>query len=364
MTEFAVENTLVTAETAVVAAGRPERQQGAGLNPSISLNSTFVSRGVPAPGDPGYARYDNPAHHSAEEVIGLLEGGEPAVLFASGMAAIAAAMSLTAPVGKIVLPNHAYNGTLTLADELDQLGRITAQRVQIDDTDAVIAALAGASLLWIETPTNPLLELADGPALVAAAHAAGALVVVDNTVATPLRQQPLQWGADVVVHSASKHLGGHSDLVLGAAVAVDPAVDEHLRAYRRTHGATPSAFDAYLLLRGLRTLALRVEKAFASAVILAERLAQHPAVARVRYPGLGAIISIEVEGGAAAADAVAERTRLWVPCTSLGGVESMLERRRRWPGETKDVPENLIRLSVGIENVDDLWRDLAAALSG
>jgi cystathionine gamma-synthase len=356
--------TKLAPETVVVAAGRPERRQAAGLNPPVSLNSTFISRGVPADGEPGYARYGNPAHHGAEEVIGALEGGHPAVLFASGMAATAAALDLAAPGGKVLLPDHAYNGTLALADELDQAGRIAAVQVRIDDTAAVVESLAGASLLWIETPTNPLLELADGPRLVAAAHAAGALVVVDNTVATPLRQRPMEWGADVVVHSASKYLGGHSDLIMGAAVAADPAIDDHLRAYRRTHGATPSGFDAFLLLRGLRTLAVRVDKAFATAATLADRLAEHPAVERVRYPGLGALISIEVRGGAPAADAVAERVQLWAPCTSLGGVESMLERRRRWPGENTDVRENLIRLSVGIENADDLWADLDAALSG
>jgi cystathionine gamma-synthase len=352
----------VSAETLVVALGRPDKVQGAPVNPPVSLSSTFVSRGTPAADEPCYARYDNPAHHPPEEVIGALEGGRPAVLFSSGMAAIAAALALTAPGGKVVMPNHLYNNTLALAADLADTGRIQVASVQIDDTDAVVAALESASMLWIESPTNPLLEVADGPRLVAAAHAAGALVVVDNTIGTPLRQRPFDWGADVVVHSASKYLGGHSDLIMGVAVAAAESLDAKLREHRRIYGATPSGLDAFLLLRGLRTLALRVDKAFASAAVLAQRLAEHPAVSRVRYPGLGALISIEVAGGAAAADRVADSVKLWVPCTSLGGVESMLERRRRWPGEFPDVPESLIRLCVGIENVDDLWEDLSQAL--
>ncbi|MDR2453684.1 MAG: PLP-dependent aspartate aminotransferase family protein [Bifidobacteriaceae bacterium] len=373
-------------QTLAVAAGRPRWEQGAPVNTPVTLSSTFISRGQPEPGEASYARYDNPSHHAAEEVLGLLEGGsQPAVLFASGMAAIDAAFSLVPPGGRLVVPTHAYNGTLALAQQLAAQGRVRLSLVPIDQTEAVVAALGGgggsapASLLWIETPTNPLLEVADAARLTQAARAVGCLVAADNTLATPLGQRPLDWGADLVVHSASKYLGGHSDLIGGA---VAPACDEHLgalRDFRRVHGATPSAFDAFLLLRGLRTLPLRMERVNASAATLARRLESHPAVAKTHYPGLeshpaaalaksqmtggaGGVIAIEVRGGAGEADQVAARTRHWAPATSLGGVESMLERRRRWPGEFADVPENLIRLSVGIENVDDLWRDLDHAL--
>jgi cystathionine gamma-synthase len=370
------------------AAGRPAKTQGAPVNPPLILSSTFVSRGTPAPGEPAYARYDSPSHHAPEEVIGLLEAAPgPAVLFSSGMAAIAAVFATVPPGGRLVMPAHSYMGTLGLANELAAEGRIHLTTVAIEDTAAVVQALqpgAGpgggpAAMLWIETPTNPLLEVADAPALIKAAHAVGALVAVDNTVGTPLIQQPLVWGADYSVHSASKYLGGHSDLVLGAVVAADAARDAKLREYRRVHGATPGSFDAFLLLRGLRTLALRVERANQTASDLARRLEAHPAVAAVHHPsllshpghavaaaqmkgGFGALLSIEVKGGAAPADAVAARTTLWAPATSLGGVESMLERRRRWPGEFTDVPPGLLRLSVGIEHVDDLWADLSAAL--
>jgi cystathionine gamma-synthase len=370
-------------ETLAVAAGRPRWEQGAPVNPPLTLSSTFVSRGEPG-AEAAYARYDNPSHHAAEEVVGLLEGASnPAVIFASGMAAIDAALSLAPDGGRLVMPDHAYNGTLTLAQELAAQGRLRLSLVPIDQTDAVLAALGGdgsppASLLWIETPTNPLLEIADGARLVEAAHAADCLVAVDNTLATPMGQRPLDWGADLSVHSASKYLGGHSDLIAGAVVARSADHVAALRDFRRVHGATPGAFDAFLLLRGIRTLPLRMERVNASAATLARRLEAHPDVKTVRYPGLedhpgaaiartqmrggGGVISIAVRGGAEGAAAVVARTRCWAPATSLGGVESMLERRRRWPGEFPDVPEDLIRLSVGIENVDDLWRDLERAL--
>ncbi|MDR1118653.1 MAG: PLP-dependent transferase [Bifidobacteriaceae bacterium] len=374
-------------QTIAVAAGRPRAEPGAPVNPPVTLSSTFASRGTPPPGEAAYARYDNPSHHAVEDVIGQLEGSsEPAVLFASGMAAIDAVFALTPPGGRLVVPTHAYNGTVALARRLADEGRVRLSLAPIDQTEAVVAAVRGgpssapAALLWIETPTNPLLEVADAVALVEAARSVGCLVAADNTLATPLGQRPLDWGADLAVHSASKYLGGHSDLLAGAAVAADPDHTAALRAYRQLRGATASGFDSFLLLRGIRTLALRMERVNASAAILARRLEAHPAVERVLYPGLesnpgwdraraqmqggGGIVSIEVRGGPDAADAVAARTRCWVPATSLGGVESMLERRRRWPGESGDVPENLIRLSVGIENVDDLWRDLDHALTG
>jgi cystathionine gamma-synthase len=362
--------------TIVVSAGRPAAVPNAALNVPVTLTSSYVaSDGAPRPGDLGYGRWTNPTWESFEEALGALEGGR-ALLFGSGMAAIAAVLSLL-PEGPsqgpsqgrsdgppvLVLPRHAYNGTLALVADLASRGRLAPRPVDLHDTPAVTAALPGADLVWIETPTNPLLEVADIAALTAAGHSAGALVAVDNTFATPLRQRPLQDGADVVVHSVTKYLAGHSDVVLGAAVTTDQGLLGRLHAHRTLHGAIPGPLEAFLALRGLRTLHLRVERSEANAAELARRLGGHPAVDRVRYPGFGSIVSIEVAGGADGAERVAAAVRLWVHMTSLGGVESSLERRRRHSGEPVTVPENLLRLSVGIEDVEDLWNDLSAALS-
>jgi cystathionine gamma-synthase len=243
---------------------------------------------------------------------------------------------------------------------------MTVRRVDISDTAAVTAALRGADLLWAESPTNPMLEVADLPAIVAVAHEEGAIAVCDNTFATPLGQQPLSMGADVVMHSVTKFLAGHSDVVLGATVTADTATGraahERLLHHRLIHGAIAGPVETWLALRGMRTMHLRVERASANAAELARRLAGHGKVQRVRYPGMGAIVAIEVPGGSAAAERVASSTRLWTHATSLGGVESLIERRRRHPSEPVTVPENLLRLSVGVEDVEDLWRDLACAL--
>jgi cystathionine gamma-synthase len=207
-----------------------------------------------------------------------------------------------------------------------------------------------------------MLQEADLPACIAAAHEAGARVVVDNTFATPILQQPLTMGADIVLHSVTKAMSGHSDLLMGAVVARDTETADQMRGRRVLLGAAPSAFDCYLALRGLRTLAVRIERSQTNAREITARLAEHPAVSRVRYPGWGTIASIEVVGGAEAADRVCSSVRLWIHATSLGGVESLLERRRRWPLESSEVPDDLIRLSCGIESVDDLWQDLSSAL--
>lgn len=366
--------------TLAVTAGRPARDPGAPVNPAVVLSSTYLSAGEPRPGDPLYTRYDAPTWHPFEEALGALEASPlPALVFGSGMAAVAATLALVPRGGRLVLPRHAYQVTLVLTADLAERSGLQVQTVDIADTDATLAATRGAAMLWVESPTNPMLEVADLPALVAGAHAAGALVAVDNTFATPLGQQPLVHGADVVVHSVTKYLAGHSDVVLGAAVTGDPDLRARLAAYRTTHGAIAGPWEVWLALRGLRTLALRVERSQRSAGVLAARLAEHPAVAEVRYPGLptdpgherasrllggfGSIIGLRPRGGQAAADAVVDAVRLWVPATSLGGVESMLERRRRFATESPTVPEDLLRLSVGIEDVEDLWRDLERALT-
>lgn len=373
--------------TLAVAAGRPPRVQGGPVNPPVVLSSTYVSQGEVPPGQLFYARAGTETWHPFEEALGALERSvHPALVFGSGMAAIAAAMSLVPPGGRIVLPRHAYNVATSYAQDLGRRSQVTTTFVDVADTEAVLAAVRGegapggtpASMLWIESPTNPMLEVADVPALVAGAHAAGALVAVDNTFATPLGQRPLGWGADVVVHSVTKYLAGHSDVVLGAALTDDPELHARLHGYRTLHGAIAGPTEVWLALRGLRTLALRVERSQSNAAELARRLVDHPAVAAVRHPGLpddpgharaaasmdgfGSIVGLRPLGGAAGADAVVAAVRLWVPATSLGGVESSLERRRRFPGEPTSVPEDLLRLSVGIEDVEDLWADLSAAL--
>ncbi|HEX8973428.1 trans-sulfuration enzyme family protein [Oryzihumus sp.] len=344
----------------LVSAGRPPRVPGAGVNAPLELTSTYV-----ADGEVNYARAGNPTWSAFEEALGALEGGT-ALVFASGMAAVAAALSLAPERGVVVAPTHAYNGTGSILGDLADAGRLEVRRVDISDTAAVVAALDGADLLWVESPTNPMLEVADVPALVAAAHERGAVVVCDNTFATPLVQQPLADGADVVMHSVTKFLSGHSDVVLGATVTAPTErgreLQERLAHHRLIHGAIAGPVETWLALRGMRTMHLRVERATANAAVLAERLGGHPAVERVRYPGFGAVVSIEVCGGTEAAERVSATVRLWTHATSLGGVESLVERRRRISTEPLTVPENLLRLSVGVEDVEDLWRDLDRAL--
>lgn len=347
------------------------------------FSSTYTSVEDPT-GSLLYTRYDTETWQPLEQALAELEqAGLPGLVFSSGMAVIDAALRLAEPGATIVAPRHAYLSTLTAAHE--QAGREggTVCEVDIADTEAVIAALRPtdgppAGMLWIESPTNPMLEVADIPRLTAAARAVGAVTVVDNTFATPLLQRPLHLGADVVVHSVTKQLAGHSDVLLGAAVTNDGALRERLLARRRTGGAIPGPMETWLALRGLRTLALRAERAEQNAGELARRLEAHPLVAHVGYPGLashpqheraaaqmdgfGPILTLRPRGGAAAAAEVTRQVRLWLPATSLGGVESSLERRRRLSSEAVTVPEDLLRLSVGIEDVEDLWRDLDTAL--
>lgn len=369
---------MLRAATVAVAAGRPGPGPGSAANPPIVLTSTYrAADGVTGPDDRVYGRWDNTTWESFETAVGALEGGR-ALVFASGMAAVSAAVSEVPVGGAVVVPRHAYSGTLGLLDELAAHGRLTVRRVDAAETTAVAEAARGAALVWVESPSNPMLDVADLPMVTRAAHAAGALVVADNTFATPLLMRPLEHGVDIVVHSVTKYLSGHSDVVLGATVTAQEDVHARLLRQRTLHGGVPGPFEAWLALRGLRTLHLRVERAGANAAELARRLVEHPAVARVRHPslpddpgharaaaqmsGFGAIISIEVRGGAQAAERVASAVRLWLHATSLGGVESSLERRRRHAAEAPDVPEGLIRLSVGIEDVDDLWADLDQAL--
>jgi cystathionine gamma-synthase len=346
----------LSVETVVVSAGRPAAEPGLPLNTPIVPASSFH-----AGGPFEYARDSAPTTSALEAAVGALEHGR-AVAFSSGMGAANAVMDLVPHGAPVVAPSAAYSGVAVRLRELATMGRIDLRIVDADDTAAIRAACHGAHLLWLESPTNPMMQVADLPACVEAAHSAGARVLIDNTFATPIVQTPLDLGADIVLHSVTKALGGHSDLLMGALVVVDADLAETLRTRRVLLGAVPSAFDCYLALRGIRTLAIRVERAQTSARTITERLRGHPAVDLVRYPGFGTIAAVDVRGGAAAADAACRSVEVWTFATSLGGVESLIERRRRWPDESDIVPEGLVRLSFGIEGVEDLWSDLDQAL--
>ncbi|MER7071292.1 PLP-dependent transferase [Terrabacter sp. NPDC000476] len=346
-------------DTFLVASGRPGRTAGSPVNVAVELTSTYAAEGAV-----NYARSGNPTWDAFEEALGGLEGGL-ALVHASGMGAISAALSLLPAGGTVVAPDTTYNGTGDLLLDHEGAGG-TVRRVHATDTAGFLTALEGADLLWLESPTNPLMDVTELDVVLARARELGVTSVVDNTLSTPLLCRPLSLGADVVVHSVTKYLSGHSDVVLGATVVPDTergrALGERLRRHRTLHGAIAGPMEVFLALRGLRTLAVRFERASATAAELARRLEAHDAVERVRYPGAGAILSVDVRGGLEAAERVCAATRLWLHSTSLGGVESQLERRRRHPSESEQVPVNLVRLSVGIEHVDDLWADLDRAL--
>lgn len=355
-------------------AGRPRSDGGATLNAPIVLASTYR-----AGGEIVYGRDGNPTVAALEEALGVIEGGT-CLAFSSGMSAVAAVLE-TLPAGAIVVaPRVCYFGVGELLAHREEVGRLGVRRVDTADPGAVVAALDGASLLWLESPTNPLLGIADLRALTDAARSRGVPVVVDNTFATPLRQQPLAFGATAVVHSATKFIGGHSDLLLGAVVSADPALTGALAQRRSIDGGIAGPLEAFLALRGLRTLAVRLDRAEHNASELASRLAGHPRVLRVHYPGLpdhpgydiaraqsrgpGAVLSFELDGTGDDAEAVCNRTRLIVHATSLGGVETLIERRARYASEVAaGTPATLLRVSAGIEDVDDLWHDLEQALA-
>ena len=366
--EFSVESLLVH--------GGTERVAGAPLGPPLLPTSVYVSQGAPG-GGPGYGRNENPGWAAVEAALAALEGpGAFAVTFASGQAASMALMlALAEGREAIVFPADGYYNTRALARRLRPHG---ARAVAVDllDLDAVAAALGdGPAVLWAETPTNPLLRVADLTALGSLAAAAGAPLVVDNTVATGLLQKPLDFGAAASVYSLTKSTSGHSDVLSGAVVTRDAALASSVLSWRTDGGAIPGPFESWLVLRGLKTLDVRIARASANALTVARFLAAHPRVTAVHYPGLspsaaalkqlprgfGPLLSFELSGLAADADAVVAAARLIVPATSFGGVESSWERRARWPAET--APDTLIRMSCGIEPVADLLADLAAALS-
>lgn len=355
----------------LVAAGR-DAAPGAPLNVPPVPASNFRHGG-----DAAYARDAGTATwHAFETLVGGLEQGT-AVAFASGMAAVAAVFDQLPAGATVALPEDCYQGVTALAAYGRAGGRWSLQRLAVEDTAGWLDACSRADLLWLESPSNPLLAVADLATICAARRRPGALLVVDNTFATPLAQQPLALGADVSLQSATKFIGGHSDLLAGVASTRDAALAQALRDSRGRSGATPGSLEMFLAVRGLRTLALRLERAQASAMTLAGRLAGHAAVERVRYPGLpahpthaiareqlagfGAMLSFDVAGGAVAADRICHSLQLIQHATSLGGVESTIERRAALAGQ-EHLPPGLLRLSVGIEDVDDLWSDLARAL--
>ena len=344
-------------ETSAITAGRPEVAPDASLNPPIVFSSTYH-----AGGPVGYGRYGNESWTALETAISELEGGQT-LSFSSGMAAISAVFSIL-PIGApVVASNQGYSGTMGLLNQHHASGRLEVRFVNITNTEEVIGALKGAALLWLESPTNPCLDIADLPALIAAAKKQTIGVGVDNTFATPLVQKPLSMGADIVMHSVTKFLAGHSDVVLGSLSTADPALLSRLEESRRFNGSIPGPFEAWLALRGIRTFPVRFKAAEANAKALVTRLQNHAKITKVRYPGFGAVISFEIDGNAEKAEKVCESSRLIAHATSLGGVESLWERRRRWAGESPSVPEQLIRLSVGCEHVDDIWQDIEQALA-
>ena len=365
-------NKLAT-ESKVVAAGRPAKQPDGALNPPIALNSTF-HEGGPI----GYGRYGNETWSALEDAISILEGGKT-LLFSSGMAAISAVFSLLPEGSVVVAANNGYQGTTTLLKKLHESEKLKVRFVNLANTDETVAAIPGAQMLYLESPLNPLLEIIDLPKLIAAGKAAGCGVAVDNTLATPLLQNPLALGADIVIHSVTKYLSGHSDLILGSLSTNDSALYNRLEQSRRYGGAIAGPFEAWIALRGVRTFALRMQRSQENALELATRLSKDGRVAKVRYPGLptdayhqmaksfmkgfGAMISFDVNGTVDQVDLMCNSSRLITNATSLGGVESIWERRRRWATESTLVPENLIRFSVGIENVDDLWADIEHAFT-
>jgi cystathionine gamma-synthase len=312
-----------------------------------------------------------------EQAIGELEGGTT-VAFASGVAAAAAVID-TLPVGAhVVGPADGYAWTRRLLHDRHASGRIHLREVDTTDTDATVRAAADADLLWLETPSNPLLEITELDVIGAELRDRDVRVAVDATFATPLLQQPLDLGADLSVHSATKFIGGHSDLLLGLVTARDPADADRLVHARAQQGATPGSMEAYLALRGLRTLPARLRIGQGTAQVLAQRLDAHPGVTTVRYPGLptdaghqrarrfmsgfGAMLSVELDATAAQAEDVCRHVEVFTHAKSLGGVESLIDRRARYAENTGATPAALLRLSIGCEDVEDLWDDLSAAL--
>ena len=371
-------------ETLAVHAGPGADPVSGAVVPAIQMSTTFRQDGVGEPrGGFEYARTDNPTRRALEEAIAELEGGTVGLAYASGMAATQNLFYLLSPGERILIVDDVYGGTYRLANAVWQRYGVGVDCVDMRDLDAVAAALGPRTrMVWIETPTNPMLKVIDIAAVVRLAATTGALTVVDNTFASPYLQRPLELGADLVLHSATKYLGGHSDVVGGLVATRSAELAERLRFHQNAAGAVPSPFDCWLLLRGLRTLALRMERHSENATRVAEWLSQHPSVERVHYPGLpdhpqrslierqmrlpGGMVAFEIVGGEEAARCFVRSTRLFTLAESLGAVESLIEMpavmtHASVAESPLAVPRGLIRLSVGIEHADDLIADLESA---
>ena len=375
------------ATRAVHAGYRPDPATGA-VNAPIYASSTFAQDGVGGlRGGFEYARTGNPTRAALEASLAAVEDGSYGRAFSSGMAASDCALrSLLRPGDHVVIPDDAYGGTFRLIDNVFTQWGVQHTPVPLSDVDAVRAALTDRTrLIWVETPTNPLLSIADIAALAELGVARGAKVLVDNTFASPALQQPLTLGADIALHSTTKYIGGHSDVVGGALVTNDEELDAAFGFLQNGAGAVPGPFDAYLTMRGLKTLPLRMQRHSENAAAVAEFLVGHPSVSRVLYPGLpdhpghdvaarqmrgfGGMISVRMAGGIEAARRLCSRTGVFILAESLGGVESLIEHpgamtHASTAGSQLEVPDDLVRLSVGIEDVADLIGDLEQALEG
>ena len=374
------------ATKAIHAGFRPDPGTGA-VNPPIYASSTFAQDGVGGlRGGFEYARTGNPTRAALEAALAAVEDGGFARAFSSGMAATDCALrSVLRPGDHIVIPDDAYGGTFRLIDKVFRHWGIEHTPVALSDLDAVRAALTPATrMIWVETPTNPLLSIADIAGIVDIGHAAGAKVLVDNTFASPALQQPLTLGADIVLHSTTKYIGGHSDVVGGALVTGSEELDADFAFLQNGAGGIPGPFDAYLTIRGLKTLEVRMQRHSENAARVAEFLVEHPAVSRVLYPGLpthpghdvaarqmsgfGGMVSVRMAGGPEAARKLCSRTEIFILAESLGGVESLIEypgamTHASTAGSQLEVPDDLVRLSVGIEDAADLLADLEQALT-
>jgi cystathionine gamma-synthase len=374
-------------ETLAIHAGQdPDPTTGAVVVP-LHLTSTYVQQEVGQHRGYEYSRSGNPTRTALETCLAALEGGRTGLAFASGLAAEDALLrTVCVPGSHVIVPDDAYGGTYRLFSRVLSRWGVEHTPVPLGDLDAVRAALRPETVLvWAETPTNPLLGIADVAALAELAHGAGARLVVDNTFASPYLQQPLSLGADVVVHSTTKYLGGHSDVIGGALVAADPGFGEELAYHQNAMGGVAGPFDSWLVLRGAKTLGVRMDRHCANAARVVELLQASPAVSQVLYPGLpehpghdvaarqmsgfGGMVSFRLAGGEPAALEVCRRTRVFTLAESLGGVESLVEHPGRMThasvaGSPLEVPDDLVRLSVGIESADDLLADLERALSG
>jgi cystathionine gamma-synthase len=373
------------ATRAIHAGYRPDPATGA-VNAPIYASSTFAQDGVGGlRGGFEYARTGNPTRSALEAGLAAIEGGTFGRAFSSGMAATDCALrALLRPGDHVVIPDDAYGGTFRLIDKVFTHWGVTHTPVALSDLDAVRAAITPATrLVWVETPTNPLLSIADIAGIVALASGSGVKVLVDNTFASPALQQPLALGADIVLHSTTKYIGGHSDVVGGALVTDDQELDDAFAFLQNGAGAVPGPFDAYLTMRGLKTLVLRMQRHSENAARVAEFLAEHPAVDTVLYPGLpshpnhdvaarqmsgfGGMVSVRMKGGREAAQQLCARTDIFILAESLGGVESLIEHpgamtHASTAGSQLEVPDDLVRLSVGIEDAADLLGDLEQAL--